>query len=133
MARGSKRKVLADEDDLNDGSYSDDSAEGYVLPPTVNRVNYIPHQSVTVTAAGRARTTKSLIATPASPTKKIPGGPKTSRAPPPPPPPTSAAAASQDWDGDFADFDNEYGLGLQKPPRALRDSVSANLWTIGLY
>ncbi|KAJ7772800.1 hypothetical protein B0H14DRAFT_2632269 [Mycena olivaceomarginata] len=32
-----KHKVYADEDDLNDGSYSDNSAEGYVPPPTTNR------------------------------------------------------------------------------------------------
>ncbi|KAJ7769741.1 hypothetical protein B0H14DRAFT_3509403 [Mycena olivaceomarginata] len=121
MARGYKRKVYADEDDLNDGSHSDDSAEGYVPPLPTNRVSYIPHQSVTVMAAGRARSSKSLIATPASPTKKILGGPKTSRAPPPQAP-DPGPDASQDWDGDFADFDAEYGPGLQKPPRALRDS-----------
>jgi hypothetical protein len=132
MARGHKHKVYANEDDLNDGSYSNNSAEGYVPPLTTNHVSYIPHQSVTVIAAGRACSSKSLIATPASLTKKILGGPKTSRAPLPQPP-DPEPDTSQDWDGDFAEFDAEYGPRLQKPPRALGDSVSENMRAVSTY
>ncbi|KAF7349654.1 CxC2 domain-containing protein [Mycena sanguinolenta] len=114
-----KQAVTVDEEDLNDGSDSDDSALGYVPRTAVRRVHNVPDESRTITTTGRNRVKRSTVATPASPSKKsaILLNPNVA-----PPPPIPAMELSGDWTGDFEDFDAEYGPGMDAGPRAIRDS-----------
>ncbi|KAJ6484707.1 hypothetical protein C8R45DRAFT_1147586 [Mycena sanguinolenta] len=115
-----KRKptVTVDEEDLNDGSGSEDSAAGYVPRNVVQRLHNMADEATTITTTGRTRVIRSAVATPASPPKKRAGVLN----------PDAASAAIQgpdlghDWSGDFTDFDAEYGPGIDAGPRALRDS-----------
>ncbi|KAJ6536254.1 hypothetical protein B0H19DRAFT_1317890 [Mycena capillaripes] len=110
-----KRKVFLDEDDLNDGSDSDDSQEGYQTRTGVERLHHIPDESTSFGSDGRIRTTFTTVPTPASPAKKS----RVTLNPdlPPPPEPTNT---TESWE--HSEFDAEYGAGIQKGPRALRGS-----------
>ncbi|KAJ7891640.1 hypothetical protein B0H14DRAFT_2560696 [Mycena olivaceomarginata] len=119
MARG-KRKAdfYAEADDLNDGSDSDDSADGYIARSRVERIHHIPDESISIDSSGRTRVTKSTVPTPASPAKKTRVKLNADQPPPPASPPFQP-----EWEpGDFTEFDAEYGPGLQKPSRDQRES-----------
>ncbi|KAJ7676100.1 hypothetical protein B0H14DRAFT_3537003 [Mycena olivaceomarginata] len=106
----------AEEDDLNDGSDSDDSQDGYVPRARARQVHYIPEERITVASDGRLNSTMSSIPTPASPAKK-------SRVTLKPDVPAGPAFSPQEWEADFAEFDAEFGPGMQTSgPRKLRDS-----------
>jgi hypothetical protein len=113
-----KRKVLyVEEDDLNDGSDSDDSQEGYLPRTRGQRVHYIPAETITMGSHG-VRSTMSSIPTPASPAKK-------SKVTLKPDVPAAPAFSFDDWEADYAEFDAEFGPGMQTTgPRKLRESVS---------
>jgi hypothetical protein len=116
-----KNRVFRDDDDLNDGSGSDDSDVGYMPRQAAPRIHYVQDESTTVTTTGgRIRYNKSTVPTPASPAKKSQH--KIQEAPPLSQTPNDNVRES--WDADFADFDAEYGPGLEKEARDLRDSVS---------
>ncbi|KAJ6598621.1 hypothetical protein B0H10DRAFT_2231600 [Mycena sp. CBHHK59/15] len=119
-----KRKVTAivEDDDLNDGSDSDDSLEDYVSRNRVPRIHHIPDETITVTKDGGLRSTFSTVATPASPAKKSQVVLNPDRAPSPPP----QSSIYQDWQTDYSEFDAEYGSGLQQGPREQRDSDNPN-------
>jgi hypothetical protein len=123
----SKRKAFyAEEDDLNDGSDSDDSQDGYVPRARARRVHYIPEERITVASDRRLNSTMSSIPTPASPAKK-------SRVTLKPDVPAGPAFSPQEWEADFAEFDAEFGPGMQTSgPRKLRDSVSVASPSLGL-
>ncbi|KAJ7823221.1 hypothetical protein B0H14DRAFT_3470200 [Mycena olivaceomarginata] len=111
-----KRKVLyVEEDDLNDGSDSDDSQEGYLPRTRGRRVHYIPAETITMGSRG-VRSTMSSIPTPASPAKKTKVTLK-------PDVPAAPAFSFDDWEADYAEFDAEFGPGMQTTgPRKLRES-----------
>jgi hypothetical protein len=113
-----KRKALyVEEDDLNDGSDSDDSQEGYLPRTRGQRVHYIPAETITMGSRG-VRSTMSSIPTPASPAKKSKSTLK-------PDVPTAPASSFDDWEAEYAEFDAEFGPGMQTTgPRKLRESVS---------
>ncbi|KAJ7798239.1 hypothetical protein B0H14DRAFT_3492715 [Mycena olivaceomarginata] len=114
-----KNRVFRDDDDLNDGSGSDDSDVGYMPRQAAPRIHYVQDESTTVTTTGgRIRYNKSTVPTPASPAKKSQH--KIQEAPPLSQTPNDNVRES--WDADFADFDAEYGPGLEKEARDLRDS-----------
>ncbi|KAJ7602950.1 hypothetical protein DFH06DRAFT_1350766 [Mycena polygramma] len=115
----SKRKhYAADEEDINDGSGSDDGAEGYTARTVVPRVHLVPHESISVARNGDLRSTFTSIPTPASPSKKD----RLPRERPPDPPPKYP----QGWQDDYSEFDAEYGPGVQTEARDLRDSDNPN-------
>ncbi|KAJ7793029.1 hypothetical protein B0H14DRAFT_3498562 [Mycena olivaceomarginata] len=118
MAPPKRKNLHADEDDLNDGSDSDDSADGYLPRQRVERVHFVPDESITIAATGQTRSTKSTVPTPASPAKKSRVTLNTDAHPPSPSPPPEDLCT--DWQADFSEFDAEYGLGLEKPSRDLR-------------
>lgn len=115
-----KRKALyVKEDDLNDGSDSDDSQEGYLPRERGQRVHYIAAETITTGTRG-VRSTMSSVPTPASPAKK-------SRITLKPDIPAAPAFPLDDWEADYAEFDAEFGPGMQPTgPHKLRESVSAH-------
>ncbi|KAF7364442.1 CxC2 domain-containing protein [Mycena sanguinolenta] len=110
------RKVFIEEEDLNDGSGSDDEADDYVPRNSVPRIHQIPTAATTITSTGRTRNRRSFVPTPASPAKKTGVALKPHIAP------LEPNFAKPDWEGDFAEFDAEYGPGIDAGPRALRES-----------
>ena len=122
-----KQAVTVDEEDLNDGSGSDDSAAGYVPRNAIPRVHDVPDEATTITTAGKTRLKRSAVPMPASPAKKTAAALNPDAAPAPIPGPDFG----HDWSGDFADFDAEYGPGMDAGPRALRDSVSPGCFACG--
>ncbi|KAJ6462254.1 hypothetical protein C8R47DRAFT_1225566 [Mycena vitilis] len=118
-----KRKNLDTGDyDVNDGSGSDDGAEGYTPRTRVPRVQRVPNETISVAPDGGLRSKFTTVPTPASPAKKD----RRPRERPPVPPPQFAP---QGWQEDFSEFDAEYGPGLQQGPRDLRASDNPNeLW-----
>jgi hypothetical protein len=121
MAPPKRKNLHADEDNLNDGSDSDDSADGYLPRQRVERVHFVLDESITIAATGQTRSTKSTVPTPASPAKKSRVTLNTDARPPSPSPPPEDLRT--DWQADFSEFDAEYGPGLEKPSRDLRASV----------
>ncbi|KAJ7210213.1 hypothetical protein B0H12DRAFT_1079743 [Mycena haematopus] len=122
LAWMAKRKpaVAVDEEDFNDGSDSDDSADGYVPRQSVPRIHRVPDESTTITTSGRSRLKRSTVPTPASPAKKSRVALNVDAAPAP----TRSGDLGNDWSRDFEEFDAEYGPGMDRGPRGLRDSVS---------
>ncbi|KAJ7813714.1 hypothetical protein B0H14DRAFT_3477597 [Mycena olivaceomarginata] len=92
-----KCKVLyVEEDDLNDGSDSDDSQEGYLPRTRGRRVHYIPAETITMGSHGV--TLKPDV-------------------------PAAPAFSFNDWETEYAEFDAEFGPGMQTTgPRKLRES-----------
>jgi hypothetical protein len=116
-----KTRVFTDDNNLNDGSGSDNSDVGYQPRQAAPRIHYMQDESTTVTTVGgRIRYNKSTMPTPTSPAKKTQQ--KIREAPTPSQIPDDNMRES--WDTDFADFDAEYGPGLEKEACDLRDSVS---------
>jgi hypothetical protein len=115
-----KRKALhVKEDDLNDSSDSDDSQEGYLPRARGQCVHYIAAETITIGSRG-VRSTMSSVPTPASPAKK-------SRITLKPDVPAAPALSLDDWEADYAEFNAEFGPGMQSTgPRKLRESVSAH-------
>ncbi|KAJ7453515.1 hypothetical protein FB451DRAFT_1519932 [Mycena latifolia] len=119
----SKRGIrLVSEYDINDGSDSDDSADDYAPRSGIERTHHIPSESLSMAANGRILSTHSTVPTPASPSKKSRGHLNPDIAPLPEPESPRVEIPSQD----FAEFDAEYGPGLQKGPRDPRDSDNPN-------
>ncbi|KAJ7044257.1 hypothetical protein C8F04DRAFT_1250200 [Mycena alexandri] len=121
-----KRKLtIVDDDDLNDGSDSDHSVEGYAPRSGGHRIHYVPDETISVAKDGRILASFSTVPTPASPSKKTRGLLNPDIVPPEPEP-----EAPANWQQDFSEFDSEYGPGLQNTgPRALRSSDYPNeLW-----
>jgi hypothetical protein len=114
-----KRKLTTDDDDLNDGSDSDDSFEDYAPRAGGQRVHHIVDESISITQDGHVRSTFTTVETPASPAKKSKVTLNPEIAPTPVP-----SSTRPDWMEDFSEFDAEYGPGLQQGPRDLRSSVS---------
>jgi hypothetical protein len=111
------------EDDLNDGSGSDDAATGYTLRAATQlteRVHHIPEETISVAADGCLLSTFTQLAVPASPSKRAQAALNPDNPPSPPEPIPS-------WMEDFSEFDAEYGPGLQSGPWELRASVSIDL------
>ncbi|KAJ6483545.1 hypothetical protein C8R47DRAFT_1217624 [Mycena vitilis] len=111
-----KRKAFVveiDDEDINDGSDSDDGIEGYVARDRVPRIHHIPDETISVGKNGTLRSTFTTVPTPASPAKKT-------RLPAERPP--SPPLLPENWAQEYSEFDAEYGVGLQKGPRDLRDS-----------
>jgi hypothetical protein len=119
-----KRKLTTDDEDLNDGSDSDDSLEEYIPRAGGRRVHHIVDESISISQDGRVRSTLNTVETPASPAKKSKVTLNPEVAPVPMQPSTTP-----DWMEDFSEFDAEYGPGLQSGPRDLRSSVSG----LGLF
>ncbi|KAJ7301763.1 hypothetical protein DFH08DRAFT_978448 [Mycena albidolilacea] len=111
-----KRKALyVEEDDLNDGSNSDDSQEGYLPRERGQRIHYIAAETITTGTRG-VRSTMSSVPMPASPAKK-------SRITLKPDVPAAPAFPLDDWEADYAEFDTEFGPGMQPTgPHKLRES-----------
>ncbi|KAJ7740989.1 hypothetical protein B0H14DRAFT_3515409 [Mycena olivaceomarginata] len=109
-----KRKALhVEEDDLNDGSDSDDSQEGYLPRARGQHVHYIAAETITIGSRGVA-VDHVVCPTPASPAKK-------SRITLKPDVPAAPALSLDDWEADYAEFDAEFGPGMQSTgPRKLR-------------
>jgi hypothetical protein len=123
MAKRKATLVSIDDDDLEDGSGSDNSSENYLPRPGFERVEHIPDEAISVARDGRIRSMFSTVPIPASPSKKknpIVLNPDLAQ-------PERDSEMSQGWqpDSDFAAFDAEYGTGLDKGPRQARSSVSA--------
>ncbi|KAJ7927352.1 hypothetical protein B0H13DRAFT_2312556 [Mycena leptocephala] len=110
-----RKSVFVADDDLNDGSDSDLSQEGYMPREREERIHYIPDETFRVGADGRVRTTFSTIPTPASSAKKSTTTLNTDGTPNPEP-------AKQNWETEFSEFDAEYGPGIQSGPRTSRES-----------
>ncbi|KAJ7832867.1 hypothetical protein B0H14DRAFT_3463132 [Mycena olivaceomarginata] len=115
-----KRKATFFEEDLlvNDGSDSDDSADGYLPRAATQPVHDVLTESITFTSDGKMRSSWSNVPAPASPAKKSRVVLQSDRSP-------SADGGEnlhRDWDTDFADFDAEYGPGIDHGPCAKRDS-----------
>ncbi|KAF7349139.1 hypothetical protein MVEN_01436100 [Mycena venus] len=103
MCASSTTNRLLEEDDINDGSGSDDGREGYVLRHAtagLKRIHHIPDERITKSASAL----------------------KPDIAPPPPPESAPEHSHSEDWQADFAEFDAEYGEGIQSGPRDQRTS-----------
>jgi hypothetical protein len=120
MAKRKKgRGRFVEEEDVNDGSNSDQSQDGYVPRARAQHIENVPHQEIRVSSTGQRRSTIGVVPVPASPSKRS----RISRSKP-----DAEAGVAQDeirvdWDDDFAEFDAEYGPGLERAPRQLRDSV----------
>jgi hypothetical protein len=111
-----KRKhVFIEDEDVNDGSDSDQSQDGYAPHARGQRVEQVQHQAIRISFTGRVTSSVNTIAAPASPSKR-------SQIPRPPfrPPPDKLRV---DWESEYAEFDAEYGPGLEQDPQELRDSV----------
>jgi hypothetical protein len=125
MAKRKVTLVTIDEDDVNDGSGSDDSREDYKPRTGVERLHHVPNEAISMGSSGRVRSTFTTAAVPASPSKKT----RTILNPDFDPPAVDFSSLEEQvgsWEQDFSEFDAEYGVGLQpQGPRALRDSVSA--------
>jgi hypothetical protein len=117
-----KRKAPFFEEDLivNDGSESDDSADGYLPRAATQRVHDVLTESITFTTDGKTQSSWSNFPAPASPAKKS----KVVLQSDPSPSADGEENLHRNWDADFADFDAEYGPGIDQGPRAKRDSVS---------
>jgi hypothetical protein len=114
MAKRKKaRGRFVEEEDVNNGSNSDHSQDGYVPRARAQRIENVPHQEIRVSSTGQRRSTIGIVPVPASPSKR-------SRISKPGPEAGPTRDEIQvDWDDDFA----EYGPGLERAPRQLRDSV----------
>ncbi|KAK7005562.1 CxC2 domain-containing protein [Favolaschia claudopus] len=99
--------LYIEDDEINDGSDSDDDEPGYVPRANASRIHYVPDESTSFSTNGNRRTTTSNVATPASPSKKT----RISLNQPEPVQPSL-----QDWDADFSEFDAD------EHPRSLRES-----------
>ncbi|KAJ7343941.1 hypothetical protein DFH08DRAFT_810478 [Mycena albidolilacea] len=111
-----KHKALyVEEDDLNDGSDSDDLQEGYLPHERGQRVHYIAAETITTGTHG-VHSTMSSVPTLASPAKK-------SRIMLKPDVPAAPAFPLDDWEADYTEFDADFGPGMQPTgPRKLRKS-----------
>ncbi|KAJ6470678.1 hypothetical protein C8R47DRAFT_1222567 [Mycena vitilis] len=119
MAPGKRKAFVSeiDEEDINDGSDSDNEIEGYVARNREPRVHLVPDETISFGENGALRSTFTSVRTPASPAKK-------SRLPAERPP--SPVADRTGWLEDYSEFDAEYGLGVQQPPRDARASDNPN-------
>lgn len=117
----SKRRRFQDisEYDINDGSESDDSNDEYTPRPGLERMHNVASESLSTSHDGRILSTLTSIPTPASPSKESQVLLNPDVAPLPEQPHPSAEIPSQNFD----EFDAEYGPGIEKGPRLLRDSV----------
>ncbi|KAJ7839774.1 hypothetical protein B0H13DRAFT_2417357 [Mycena leptocephala] len=125
MAKRKVTLVTIDEDDVNDGSGSDDSREDYKPRTGVERLHHIPNEAISMGSSGRVRSTFTTAAVPASPSKKT----RTILNPDLDPPAVDFSSLEEQvsgWEQEFSEFDAEYGAGLQQGPRALRDSDNPN-------
>ncbi|KAJ6545302.1 hypothetical protein B0H19DRAFT_1238233 [Mycena capillaripes] len=121
----SKRKVtiITEDEDLNEGSDSDDSLHNYAPRPGTQRIHLVPDEAITITEDGRLRSTMSAIPTPASPAKKS----RVTLNPDIAPLPEASQRIGQNmWQDGYSEFDAEYGPGLQKGPREPRGSDDPN-------
>jgi hypothetical protein len=122
-----KRKAKAHilDDDINDGSGSDDEQADY-LPRIATqqrqaqRMHVVPDEAISVSPSGQLRSTVTKLVVPASPSKKTLTPLNSDIAPPPDPEPE---LSNESWAADFSEFDAEYGPGLERGPRELRGSV----------
>lgn len=118
--KGKRRKhFFVEEDDINPGSDSDNDLEGYRPRERTQsqRVHHVPNEDIRVTTEGQLLSTLSTVPTPASPAKKT-------RSTLNPDQPLSAGPDLRvDWASEYAEFDAEYGPGLEHEPRQQRDSV----------
>jgi hypothetical protein len=115
------------DDDLNDGSGSDDAETGYTpraATQQTQRVHHVPEGTISVGTDGRLLSTLTQLAVPASPSKRT----RAALNPDTPPSPLEPAPSYESWMEDFSEFDAEYGPGLQSGPRELRGSVSLHLF-----
>jgi hypothetical protein len=112
-----KRKhiFIEEDEEVNDGSDSDHSQEGYAPRSRGQRLDRVQHQAIRFSSIGRVKTSVNTIAAPASPAKKSQILYQPDR---PPPEPLRA-----DWESEYAEFNAEYGPGLEQAPREQRDSV----------
>ncbi|KAJ7776683.1 hypothetical protein B0H14DRAFT_2631689 [Mycena olivaceomarginata] len=113
------------DNDLNDGSGSDDAATGYTpraATQQTQRVHHLSEETVSVGADGRLLSTFTQLAVPASPSKRA----RAALNPDNPPSPPEPVPSSESWIEDFSEFDAEYGPGLQSGPRELRGSDNPN-------
>ncbi|KAJ6614218.1 hypothetical protein B0H10DRAFT_1950861 [Mycena sp. CBHHK59/15] len=119
---GKRKAFNVDDDDVNDGSDSDDSEPNYQSRAGLRGVHHIPDESLTVTGDGRTRAKLTSVATPASPAKKSQISLNTDihvpREPEQPP--------QKEWQANYSEFDAEYGPGLNKGPREQRGSDYPN-------
>ncbi|KAJ7886289.1 hypothetical protein B0H13DRAFT_2342938 [Mycena leptocephala] len=125
MAKRKVALVTIDEDDVNDGSGSDDSREDYKPRTGVERLHHVPNEAIYMGSSGRVRSTFTTAAVPASPSKKT----RTILNPDLDPPAVDFSSLGEQvsgWEQEFSEFDAEYGAGLQQGPRALRDSDNPN-------
>ncbi|KAJ7788496.1 hypothetical protein B0H14DRAFT_3576895 [Mycena olivaceomarginata] len=81
-------------------------------------VHNVLTESLTFTSDGKMRSSWSNVPTPASPAKKSKVALQSDRSPSP----DGGENLRRNWDTDFADFDAEYGPGIDDGPRAKRDS-----------
>ncbi|KAJ6605143.1 hypothetical protein B0H10DRAFT_2195521, partial [Mycena sp. CBHHK59/15] len=107
-----------DDDDVNDGSDSDDSEPNYQPRAGLRGVHHIPDESLTVTSDGRTRAKLTSVATPASPAKKSQISLNTDIHVPREP----ERRPQKEWQANYSEFDAEYGPGLNKGPREQRGS-----------
>ncbi|KAJ7871110.1 hypothetical protein B0H13DRAFT_1895895 [Mycena leptocephala] len=103
-----KRKYTAADDDLNDGSDSDNSLEDYTPRAGGQRIHHVVDEAISITQDGRVRSAFTTVETPASPAKKS----RVTLNPEIAPNPT-APSTRPDLMEDFSEFDAEYGPGLQ--------------------
>jgi hypothetical protein len=100
------------DDDLNDGSGSDDAATGYTMRAATQqtqRVHHLPEETISVGTNGRLLSTFTQLAVPASPSKRARTVVNLDNPLSPPEPAPSYGS----WIEDFSEFDAEYGPGLQ--------------------
>jgi hypothetical protein len=118
MAKWKKaRRRFVEEEDVNDGNNSDHSQDRYVPRACAQHIENVPHQEIRVSSTGQRQSTIGIVPVPASPSKQL-------RIPKPGPEAGPARDEIQvDWDDNFAEFNAEYGPGLERAPRQLRDSV----------
>ncbi|KAJ7212388.1 hypothetical protein B0H12DRAFT_1079444 [Mycena haematopus] len=114
-----KARFAVDDEDLNEGSDSDDSDNGYVPRQNVERIHLIPDEAISISSDGRYRSSRSLVPTPASPAKKSQVTLNRDAAPPDALPQESLR---HDWEAEYSEFDAEYGPGMVPPSREQRDS-----------
>ncbi|KAJ6609627.1 hypothetical protein B0H10DRAFT_2297035 [Mycena sp. CBHHK59/15] len=110
-----------DEDDFEDDS--DDPREDHAPRHSLQRVEFIPDETISVARDGRIRLTLTQIEGPASPSKKsqVPGVLN-----PDMPPLPALQSSHEGWEENFSEFDAEYGPGFQQGPREPRSSDDPN-------